>query len=35
MKSVWGHEINQLKYTYEKDYEEKPIRENPNDKRRI
>ena len=25
MKSVWGHDIGKLKYTYEKDYEEKPV----------
>ena len=25
MKSVWGHEVNELKYTYEKEYEEKPV----------
>ena len=25
MKSVWGHEMNELKYTYEKEYEEKPV----------
>ena len=25
MKSVWGHEMNKLKYTYEKEYEEKPV----------
>ena len=23
MKSVWGHDIEGLKYTYEKEYEEK------------
>ena len=26
MKSVWGHEMNELKYTYEKEYEEKPVK---------
>ena len=25
MKSVWGHDIGKLKYTYEKEYEEKPV----------
>ena len=25
MKSVWGHDIEKLKYTYEKEYEEKPV----------
>ena len=35
MKSVWGHDIGKLKYTYEKDYEEKPVEKNTNDQRRI
>ena len=26
MKSVWGHDIEKLKYTYEKEYEEKPVK---------
>ena len=27
VKSVWGHNIdNELKYTYEKEYEEKPVK---------
>ena len=25
MKSVWGHDIEKLKYTYEKEYEEKQV----------
>ena len=25
MKSVWGREMNELKYTYEKEYKEKPV----------
>ena len=25
MKSVWGHDIEKLKYTYEKEYKEKPV----------
>ena len=26
MKSVWGHDIEKLKYTYENEYEEKPVK---------
>ena len=27
MKSIWGHNINnELKYTYEKEYKEKPVK---------
>ena len=26
MKSVWGNDIEGLKYTYEKEYEEKPVK---------